>query len=139
MSTGKTLIQSWIIHHLYTCSRIIHVLAYFAYSSISKLNTFPKFVIMWQYLQVNRHMYSRSTTLLFDWEKIYIIKWIPQQMLIPGIQSHGVWMAVIWDRRLSREGTWQWFLSGTWSWWPLSLGTTPGQEVSATNRPKLGC
>lgn len=57
MSTGKTLIQSWIIpvHHLYTCSRIIHVLAYYAYSSVSKLNTFSKFVIMWQYLQVNRH------------------------------------------------------------------------------------
>lgn len=69
MSTGKTLIQSWIIHHLYTCSRIIHVLAYYAYSSISKLNTFPKFVIMWQYLQVNRHMYSSSTILLFDWQK----------------------------------------------------------------------
>lgn len=71
MSTGKTLIQSWIIHHLYTCSRIIHVLAYYAYSSISKLNTFSKFVIMWQYLQVNRHMYSRNTILLFDWEEKY--------------------------------------------------------------------
>lgn len=138
MSTGKTLIQSWIIHHLYTCSRIIHVLAYYAYSSISKLNTFPKFVIMWQYLQVNRHC-IQEVQLCILIEKKNIIKWIPQQMLIPGIQSHGVWMAVIWDHRLSREGTWQWFLSGTWSWWPLSLGTTPGQEVSATNRPKQGC
>lgn len=71
-------------------SRIIHVAAYYAYSSVCKLNTFSKFVIMWQYLQVNRHMYIQEIQFCFLIEKKNIIKWIPQQMLIPGIQSHGV-------------------------------------------------